>query len=324
MKKILFLMVVSLLLNACYDDYVKDYDYDGIYFPYQIDVRTLVVGEGMKIQFGVALGGVSDNVKDRIVDYQIDNSLISAQTLASMKAAATYIKTAAAPVTELKLLPANYYQLSDNSRFVIKAGQHSGTVTLKADSAKFLADVSTLIPTYAIPLRITTADADTVLLSKNYAVIGLKYENMLFGNYWHGGVMEEKDATGNVVKTTAYYTAINAPVSKAWTLTTVEPMALTTNGYADITNPTKQEMKLTKSGNKITISSLPGATVQILPDGECTFNEAKLLQNRKIFLKYKYVNAAGNTCYATDTLTFRNRIRDGVNEWQDENPNNYK
>ena len=324
MKKILFLMVVSLLLNACYDDYVKDYDYDGIYFPYQIDVRTLVVGEGMKIQFGVALGGVSDNVKDRIVDFQIDNSLISAQTLASMKAAATYIKTAAAPVTELKLLPANYYQLSDNSRFVIKAGQHSGTVTLKADSVKFLADVSTLIPTYAIPLRITTADADTVLLSKNYAVIGLKYENMLFGNYWHGGVMVEKDAAGAVLKTTEYYTSINGPVSKAWALTTVEPMALTTNGYADIINPAKQEMKLTQSGGKITLSSLPDASVQILPDGECTFNQAKLLQNRKIFLKYKYVNAAGNTCYATDTLTFRNRIRDGVNEWQDENPGNYK
>jgi hypothetical protein len=49
-----------------------------------------------------------------------------------------------------------------------------------------------------------------------------------------------------------------------------------------------------------------------------------LLQNRKILLNYKYVNAAGNTCYAKDTLTFRNRVRDGVNEWQDENPANYK
>lgn len=27
--------------------------------------------------------------------------------------------------------------------------------------------------------------------------------------------------------------------------------------------------------------------------------------------------------YVTDTLTFRNRIRDGVNEWQDENPDHY-
>lgn len=324
MKKILILLFVSVFLNACYDDYVQDYIYDGIYFPYQLDVRTLVVGEGMKIQLGVALGGVSDNVKDRVVNYQIDNSLINAQTLASMKTAANYIKTAVNPVNELKLMPANYYQLSDNSKFVIKAGQHSASVTLKADSAKFLADLSTLVATYALPLRITSADADSVLKTKSYAVIGLKYENMLFGNYWHGGVTVEKDAAGAVVKTIPYYTAINAPTSKAWVLTTVGPMALTSNGYADVTNPTKQEMKLTLNGGKITVSSLPGASVQILPDGECTFNQAKLLQNRKIYLKYKYVNAAGNTCYAQDTLTFRNRIRDGINEWQDENPNNYK
>lgn len=323
MKKILILLFVSVLLNACYDDYIKDYDYDGIYFPYQLDVRTLVVGEGMKIQLGVALGGVSDNVKDRVVNYQIDNSLINAQTLASMKTAANYIKIAVNPVAELKLMPANYYQLSDAGKFVIKAGQHSGTITLKADSAKFLADLSTLVATYALPLRITSADADSVLKAKSYAVIGLKYENMLFGNYWHGGVTVEKDAAGAVVKTIPYYTAVNAPTSKAWALTTVEPMALTANGYADITNPTKQEMKLTVSGGKITVSSLPGASVQILPDGDCSFNQAKLLQNRKIYLKYKYVNAAGNTCYAQDTLTFRNRIRDGVNEWQDENKANY-
>lgn len=323
MKKILILLVVSVLLSACYDDYIKDYDYDGVYFPYQLDVRTVVVGENMKIKFGVALGGVSDNVKDRVITYQIDNSLVNPQTLALMKNAATYIKTSVASVTELKPLPANYYQLSDPGKFVIKAGDHSGTVTLEANPS-FYADESALSATYALPVRITAADADTILASKNYAVIGLKYENMLFGNYWHGGVTIEKDASGAVKNTIIYHTAINGPTSKAWVLTTVGPMALTSNGYADITNPTKQEMKLTLNGGKITVSSLPGASVEILPDGECTFNQAKLLQNRKIFLKYKYVNAAGNTCYATDTLTFRNRIRDGVNEWQDENPDNYK
>ena len=58
-------------------------------------------------------------------------------------------------------------------------------------------------------------------------------------------------------------------------------------------------------------------------DGDCSFNRAKLLQNRRIYLKYKYVKD-GLTYHATDTLTFRNRVRDGVNEWQDENPGNYE
>lgn len=323
MKKIIILLVVSAFLTACYDDYVKDFDYDGIYFPYQTDVRTVVVGEGMKFEFGVALGGVMENTRDRLVQYQIDNSLISSDILTTMKSGATYIKTSVASVSELKVLPANYYTLSDNSKFIIRKGEHSGTVVLKPDSARFLADALTLNANYAIALRITSADADTILESKDYAVIGVKYENMLFGNYWHGGVTVEKTPAGVVVNTVTYKTAIPSPDSKAWVLSTVEPMSVETNGVSDLTSPTKSEMKLTINGANVTIGSVPGATFEVQPNGTSTFNQAKLLQDRKIFLNYKYVNAAGNTCIATDTLTFRNRIRDGVNEWQDENPSHY-
>lgn len=65
----------------------------------------------------------------------------------------------------------------------------------------------------------------------------------------------------------------------------------------------KDEMKLTLNGTNIIVSTNAGSTFAILPDGTSTFNRAKLLQNRKILLNYKYVNAAGNSCYAQDTLT---------------------
>ena len=58
-------------------------------------------------------------------------------------------------------------------------------------------------------------------------------------------------------------------------------------------------------------------------DAVCMFLRSKLLQDRKIALKYKY-EKDGLVYHATDTLTFRNRIRDGVNEWQDENQEHYK
>jgi hypothetical protein len=80
---------------------------------------------------------------------------------------------------------------------------------------------------------------------------------------------------------------------------------------------------LTLKSNNISLSNVTGSAFPFMANGECSFNNSTLLQNRKIFLKYKYVNTAGNTCYATDTLTFRNRIRDGINEWQDENPSHY-
>jgi hypothetical protein len=322
MKKIFSFLILSLLAVSCYNDYIKDFNYDGVYFTYQVDVRTLVVGEDMKINFGVELAGVLQNKRDRIVQYQIDNSLLTPSTLTQMKNGASYIKTAMAPVSALQLLPASYYTLSDNSKFVIKAGQYSGAITLKPDSTAFLTDASTLIPNYALPLRITKADADTIVQTKNYEVIAFKYENMLFGNYWHGGVTIVKNLGGVPIDTIYYYTTIPVVETKIWTLKTVSPNSLVANGYSDQTTA-KNEMTLTLNGTNITVSSAVGSTFTVIPDGASTFNRAKLLQDRKIVLSYKYINASGNTCYAQDTLTFRNRIRDGINEWQDENPSHY-
>ncbi len=322
MKKMFLIVILAATMVSCYEDYIKDFDYDGIYFPYQTDVRTFVVGEGMSIEVGAALGGVRDNIKDRNVSFSLDNSLITPALLTIMKGGAPYIKDAVAPVTTLLPLPANYYTLSDNSKMVIKAGQHMGSVVMKVDSAKFLADPLTLFANYAIPFFITSADADTILSSKSSAVIGVKYENMLFGNYWHGGVTIRKSPAGANLDTIKYYTAVNQPENKIWKLKTVAPNALVTNGYSDQTTA-KEEMLLTLDGTNITVSTRTGSTFAVVPEGASAYNRAKLLQNRKILLNYKYVNAAGNTCYAQDTLTFRNRVRDGVNEWQDENPANY-
>ena len=167
---------------------------------------------------------------------------------------------------------------------------------------------------------ITTADADTILPNKTYTVIGLKYENMLFGNYWHGG-SALVNRPGKADTTLNYFTTIPQPETKIWILKTATPNSLTGNGYFNLTTA-KTEMTLTLDGTNITVSSATGSTNTILPEGTSTFNRSKLLQDRKIFLKYSYVSG-GNTYHCTDTLTFRNRIRDGVNEWQDENPSHY-
>jgi len=325
MKKAIGLLLFIFTMTSCYDEYVKDFTYDSVYFTYQLDVRSFVVGEGMKFDYGVALGGVMKNNKERIVNYQIDPSLITQAILAEMKASSfTYIKDATTSLSALTLLPENYYSLTNVSKFIIEKGQNVGRVTIRPDSATFLADPKSLKPNYVLPLLITSADADSIRFLKRYTVIGVKYENMLFGKYWHGGVTVEKNPAGNVVKTTNYFTTIPAQESTVWELKTAAPFELTVNGYSNIAS-SKPELKLSLSlsdGN-VLISNASGSTFAYTADGDCTFNKAKLLQNRKIYLKYKYSLPSGNTCYATDTLTFRNRIRDGVNEWQDENPANY-
>jgi hypothetical protein len=323
MKKIFAFLILSIALVSCYEDYVKDFTFDAIYFPNPIDVRTVVVGEGLKVKIGAALGGVIENTKDRNVNFILDNSLITPALLTSMKASSSgYIKNAVASVTTLSPLPANYYTLSNGSIIVIKAGQHSGTVTLKVDSAVFLADAATLDPNYVIPFYITTADADSILEPYRSAKIGIKYENMLFGNYLHGGVTTVKDVSGTVIETIPYYTSRSQGDTKIWTLTTVAPNAVVSKGYSDQTSTSVKEIVLTLNGTDITVSSAAGSTNTYLADGASTYNGAKLLQDRKILLNYKYV-VGTDTYYCKDTLTFRNRIRDGVNEWQDENPSHY-
>ena len=145
---------------------------------------------------------------------------------------------------------------------------------------------------------------------------------MLFGNYLHCGVTTVKDATGTPIDTIPYYTAVNQTNTQIWNLTTVAPNAVASNGYSNQTSTSKKEIILTLNGTDITVSTATGSTNTYLADGASTYNGAKLLQNRKILLNYKYVVGA-NTYYCQDTLTFRNRIRDGVNEWQDENPSHY-
>ena len=313
-------------MNSCYDDYINDFDYDGVYFPYQINTRTFVVGEGMKIEVGVVLGGVRENNHTREVKFLLDSSLITSSILSTMQSSGfSYIKESVTDVTSLSLMPNDYFRLSNSSTIFIEKGKHVGTVIVQPDSVNFLNDPATLKAKYVLPFQIVEADADTILQNKNYAIIGLKYENMLFGNYWHGGVTIVKDSFGNEIpsRRTAYYTAIPAPEATVWKLTTVKPFELETNGISGLTGD-QNSIKLTLNADgTISVGKSSKSNISVEGDGPCFFNKAKLLQNRKIILSYKYPNSDGTTSYASDTLTFRNRIRDGVNEWQDENPANY-
>ncbi len=322
MKKIILFLLLTAAFSSCYDEYVNDFDYNAVYIPLQADVRTFVVGEGMKFDFGVEIGGLRDNTRDRVVTYQIDNSLITPSMLAKFKGGPTYMSAPSASVVTLLPLPASYYTLTNSSQFVIKKGEHQGKVTVRPDSTAFLSDAATLVPTYAIGIRILTADADSILQNNNTEVIGVKYENMLFGNYWHGGsALVNRPAKADT--TLNYFTTIPVSEAKIWALKTASPNSLYASAYFDQVTG-KNEMLLTLNGNNITITPAAGSTWTFAPEGASTFNRAKLLQNRKIFMKYTFTNTVtGYTYHCTDTLTFRNRMRDGVNEWMDENSSNY-
>lgn len=230
----------------------------------------------------------------------------------------------ASGIAELTPLPEACYSLSDPETMTIRAGRYSGTITVQADSLAFLADPhASVMPYYALAFRLEEADADVVLRKKCFSIVAVRYENMMFGNWWYGGVTTVKDdATGETLERRVYPTTMTTAnsVNRVCELTTAAPLSVTTSRMGDY----EGSLRLDFDGGEITVSDAAGV-LQIEPfDEGSRFNGARLLQNRKLFLNYRFANGDGTTTYVQDTLTFRNRIRDGVNEWQDENPEHYK
>ena len=106
--------------------------------------------------------------------------------------------------------------------------------------------------------------------------------------------------------------------SHLYVLTTSGPFSVSTNYFDSAAG--SMTLELQPDGETIIVSDADSK----IRDLGSSWNKDILLQDRKIFLNYEYSNADGTSTIVKDTLTFRNRINDGVNEWQDPNPAHYK
>jgi len=298
-KKLIIILITLTFLTSCYEDYIEDFYYSSVYFAYQENTRTLISGEGMQIKIGTTLAGVMENNRDRVVNFQVDPDLLDG--------------------TGYTLLPQDYYTLSDN-KMVIQKGWHQGSITLTGNAGNIMADPDMLTsgaPKYALPLVITSAEVDSVLETKKTAIIALQYEHTLFGNYWHGGEWQVKDPSGVVIDTDTYELEINAPEKAIWKMTTLAGNKIKATGTIPDLNgdPFILEMELTLEGSAIGVGAVEGADYAVEADGSSQFNQSEKLEEREILLNYKF-EKDGNWWYVKDILKFRNRVRDGVNEWQ--------
>ena len=339
LKYIATAFISLFLLAGCYEDYVKDYDTSAIYCAYQYDLRTFVVDEGAKFDFTVGLAGVLENSARREVKVELAQDLVTGNIPGLLgidgysaftaydgltgKAAFGTVSQAyvtnevkALGVSAMKPLPANYYTIEGLDNMDIKAGRHTATATITA-TPNFLADPDAIVPKYAIAFRITSADAEVVPPEKSFEVIAVKYECKYYGNWYYGGEKTIVDKlTGKQISKEEYPIVLPQEDAKIYTLTTTGPFSVKTNKIAQKAG----SIELTFNGTKIT-ATCSDPKVQM---GYCHTNDAKCIQDRIIYLNYTYDNGDGTTTVANDYLQFRNRIRDGISEWQDENPENYE
>ena len=310
-KSILFLASMLVMATSCYEDYVSDFDYSAAYIAYQYNLRTFVLDEGEQFKVTVALSGVMQNDKDRNVTLALEPSLLDG-ALASLKNTAlvsgNYVtqEINAANLTQLTLLPENYYTIEGMDDLCIRKGMHTAAVTLKA-TEDMRSDDKVFAPYYAVAFAIKDADVDQLVEGKDFTVIAVKCENRFYGVWSRSGKV--------VSNGSADYTGRDLADEACYTLTTINGETVKANRVAG----TSGEMMLTFDGDDIEVSSADGKI-----SGTGKFDGSKLLQNRKLFLNYSVTANDGSVKEVTDTLYFRNRVRDGVNEWQDENPENYQ
>ena len=87
MRNIFISIILILGITACknQDIVFPDYTLKAVYFPYQLPVRTLSLGEDRidntldkeyKFDIGVCIGGMYQNKKNWTVDYIVDSTLI--------------------------------------------------------------------------------------------------------------------------------------------------------------------------------------------------------------------------------------------------------
>lgn len=288
MKKLIYIVLVLTAMISCtkYEDFIADYDHTAVYFPYQELTRSFVYGEKHSIELAVSFGGRRQNSAKEWANYVIEDALIESSMLIRDK----------------------FYSLSDESNFTIPAGKFFGVIEMGVTEEFF---DSAQYSTYKLPLRIKSTSLDSILEGKDYMILTLNIEAKQFGNYYHNGVTVAKQ--GNEVKYTSVYHEEEPVTSEAgnWELKTVTKNTLVTNGISDKKGVWDKFLLSVDTDNQVSIVPATGASFEVTQDGKCSYDA----ENRKFYLKYKYIDGNGYNCSATDTLIFRNRMLDGVNQW---------
>lgn len=182
MKKLLIFLVLISVLTGCYDDFRLDNEFSSVAFASAdggsdeqgVLWRTVVKGEGLKLNAGIYLAGILDNGKERWADFELDPTLLDG--------------------TDYTLLPSNYYTLSNTSRFVIPKGEMVGTVQVTLDSVNFLSDPLTAKRTYAIPFKLIETSEDSILSTQSTQILVIKYMNQYEGFYNQTGTFQTVSA----------------------------------------------------------------------------------------------------------------------------------
>ncbi len=295
------IILLCISFSCAYDDFKEDYEYSTVYFANQINKRNFVEDEVNTIKIGVVLGGKRVNTKNEWVEFIIrDESGMSG--------------------TGYTLMPEKYYNLSSTEEFTIGESTFQGEIDMTVDPS-FFDDPQAVNDHYALLFKLRETSAGSINPVKDSLILILGFESRFFGNYYHNGLVIRTDtADGSTVDTIQYHQ--EEPVTNRvnnWSLKSRASNTVSTDGIAnyapsDITGfmirvddsyniEIMEDTSLVSAGYDWKVKQL---------DGNNTYDP----ESRMFYLNYEFTDfSTGYRCFVTDTLLFRNRILDGVNQW---------
>jgi hypothetical protein len=333
MRNVLICLVLIAGLASCenQEQVFPDYDLQAVYFPIQLPIRTLSLGEDRvdntldrehEFDIGVSIGGMYENKWDWTVDYVLDVSLTD-----------NALNASGAP---LIALPESYYTMSPQNTVIIPKGLFNGLIRIELTD-DFFNDPLSLTGQYVVPLRITGTSADSVLSGKqakpgeadrrvlgdwesgkapkDWVLYGIKYVNAYHGTYLHRG--RDILYSGGVPVDTIVFHERYVEKDMLMKLTTMGLQRVYTNGLANkISNTGKLSMELefsnpTGASGSIVIQPRASATVSVTGTGEYHDKAGSTeswtgLVWQSMYLQYTWDDGT-NVHQVADTLVFRDR-----------------
>ena len=133
----------------------------------------------------------------------------------------------------------------------------------------------------------------------------IKYINHFEGSYEQTGTMTDFDINGNQTSSSGLDNVLN--------FTTLSLDSVITDGMFNMTGK-EFIMKIhPNADNSVFIGNTPGSANNIItPEGKNTYDAT----TSTFILNYKVTSSTGAYKKVSATLKWRNRIRDGINEWR--------
>ena len=283
--KLLVLFMATIFFTGCeMEDFVVDYDFTAIYFANRKIDRSIIIGEYDYIQVGVVLSGKVANNTEEWAKYHLNPDTVTG--------------------SGYTVLPDNYYTIEnsiegkDPGTFYVPSGDWLGMVKVTLND-QFVNDPLALTANYALGFELekNNTSVDSILTGKEAVIITFKYISNAEGFYYHNGV-----ATGG--------TEAIVYDQKVWELSTEGTTSVESNGLGNGLGGAQNKILIEiNADNTVTLSSADGGLP--ITDLSGSRYDPDL---RQFYLNYSY-DEGGVIYNSTDTLVFRNRVVDGINQW---------